>query len=114
MLEIKLLPIRKQGVFEMHPIKKYFIKREIKKIDTELKNVYMDITFWCHGEMGYTQSPEELKELETKEKELKENRTRLFNELILWNVAEGLNAKTQKKRDLKNKEFNELIASRDL
>lgn len=111
----------------MHPIKTFLTKRkikqvekEIKQVEKDLKNVYICMTDWSHGEMGYTQAPEELTELEKEETNifqvlfrLKEKRIKLYNDLILWSVADKLNAKNQKTIDEKNKEVEELVRARD-
>lgn len=67
----------------MHPIKTFLTKRkikqvekEIKQVEKDLKNVYICMTDWSHGEMGYTQTPEELTELEKEETRLKEKKNK--------------------------------------
>ena len=97
----------------MHPIKTFLTKRKIKQVEKDLKNVYICMTYWSHGEMGYTQTPEELTELEKEETRLKEKRIKLYNDLILWSVADKLNAKNQKTIDEKNKKVEELVRARD-
>jgi len=97
----------------MKIIKKLKVKKEITKIDNELKNVRICMLYWSHGEMGYTQSKDEIEELENQEQQLIERRNACYNDLILLNVAEGLNAKKQEKRDKINKDFETLVYARD-
>ena len=54
-------------------------KQKIKKIDAELHNVEMCMLDWCHGEMGYQQTEEEIKDLETKKNELETEKNKLIN-----------------------------------
>ena len=36
------------------------------EIDDEIENLEQCVLYWTHGEMGYTQAPEELEEIENK------------------------------------------------
>jgi len=60
-------------------ITKLINKQKIKKIDIELQNVETCILYWCHGEMGFHQTKEELEELETRKNELEIEKNKLIN-----------------------------------
>ncbi|MDD3911599.1 MAG: hypothetical protein PHZ22_05400 [Bacteroidales bacterium] len=60
---------------------KVIYKRKIKKIEEELKNIDLCMTYWSHGEMGFRQTPEEIKELEAEEKRLQAEKEKLLQEL---------------------------------
>ena len=54
----------------MRFIQKIIVKNDLKKIEKELKNVRICMLYWSHGEMGFTQSKEEIEELEKQEYDL--------------------------------------------
>ena len=60
-------------------ITKIINKHKIKKINAELNNVEKCMLDWCHGDMGYQQTKEEMEELETKKNELEKAKNKLIN-----------------------------------